>query len=145
MREAGQNRISYHGGHQSQLSISSLNVEAKEFDPTASFNSQPVPLPLALRGLELSEPLRLLPGANEGGGAKPNPCSPLPPNWNVRQGPWHETQPSGPSYHGGHQSQLSISSLNVEAKEFLCRDQNHPDHGAVGIGLRRIGEEAGVG
>ncbi|KAF4767696.1 hypothetical protein HAV15_009566 [Penicillium sp. str.  len=36
----------------------------------------------------------------------------------TRQGPWHETQPSGHSYHAGHQSQLSISSLNVEAKEF---------------------------
>jgi hypothetical protein len=36
----------------------------------------------------------------------------------TRQVPWHETQPSGQSYHGGHQSQLSISSLNVAAKEF---------------------------
>lgn len=36
----------------------------------------------------------------------------------TRQGPWHEAQPSGHSYHPGHQSQLSISSLNVAAKEF---------------------------
>ncbi|KAJ5301775.1 hypothetical protein N7508_006638 [Penicillium antarcticum] len=33
------------------------------------------------------------------------------------QGPWHEAHPSGNSYHG-HRSQLSVSSLNVEAKEF---------------------------
>ena len=33
------------------------------------------------------------------------------------KGPWHEAQPSGNSYHG-HRSQLSTSSLNVEAKEF---------------------------
>lgn len=31
-------------GHQHNLSISSLNVAAKEFDPTASFNSQAAPL-----------------------------------------------------------------------------------------------------
>ncbi|KAJ5494211.1 hypothetical protein N7463_010298 [Penicillium fimorum] len=36
----------------------------------------------------------------------------------TRQGPWHEAEPSGNSYHAGHQSQLSISSLNVAAKEF---------------------------
>lgn len=36
----------------------------------------------------------------------------------TRQGPWPETQPSGHSFHGGHQSQLSISSLNVAAREF---------------------------
>ncbi|KAG0155244.1 hypothetical protein PDIDSM_818 [Penicillium digitatum] len=36
----------------------------------------------------------------------------------TRQGPWQENQPSGHSYRGGHQSQLSISSLNVKAKEF---------------------------
>ncbi|KAJ5794048.1 hypothetical protein N7457_000647 [Penicillium paradoxum] len=36
----------------------------------------------------------------------------------TRQGPWHETHPSGHSYRGGHQPQLSISSLNVAAKEF---------------------------
>ncbi|KAJ5135699.1 uncharacterized protein N7515_004977 [Penicillium bovifimosum] len=36
----------------------------------------------------------------------------------TRQAPWHEAQPSGQSYHGGHQSQLSSSSLNVAAKEF---------------------------
>ncbi|KAJ5185389.1 hypothetical protein N7472_010229 [Penicillium cf. griseofulvum] len=36
----------------------------------------------------------------------------------TRQGPWHEAQTSGHSYHPGHQSQLSITSLNVAAKEF---------------------------
>ncbi|KAJ5314088.1 uncharacterized protein N7443_000972 [Penicillium atrosanguineum] len=33
------------------------------------------------------------------------------------QGPWHESKPSSGSYQG-HQSKLSISSLNVQAKEF---------------------------
>ncbi|KAJ5576738.1 hypothetical protein N7535_003664 [Penicillium sp. DV-2018c] len=35
-----------------------------------------------------------------------------------RAAPWHETQPSGQSYHRGHQSQLSASSFNVAAPEF---------------------------
>ncbi|CAG7932467.1 unnamed protein product [Penicillium olsonii] len=35
---------SYQRGHQQQLSISSLNVDAKEFDPSASFNTQAAPL-----------------------------------------------------------------------------------------------------
>ena len=33
------------------------------------------------------------------------------------QGPWHESKPSSGSYRG-HQSKLSVSSLNVQAKEF---------------------------
>jgi hypothetical protein len=36
----------------------------------------------------------------------------------TRQGQWHEPQPSGHSYQRGHHQHLSISSLNVEAKEF---------------------------
>ncbi|KAJ6121598.1 hypothetical protein N7512_004063 [Penicillium capsulatum] len=34
------------------------------------------------------------------------------------QAPWHDSKPSGDSYQTGHQSKLSISSLNVDAKEF---------------------------
>lgn len=34
---------SYQPGHQTKLSTSSLNVDAKEFDPTTSFGSQPAP------------------------------------------------------------------------------------------------------
>lgn len=34
------------------------------------------------------------------------------------QAPWHDSKPSGGSYQPGHQSKLSTSSLNVDAKEF---------------------------
>ena len=36
----------------------------------------------------------------------------------ANQGPWHDSKPSAGSYQTGHQSKLSASSLNVEAKEF---------------------------
>jgi hypothetical protein len=40
---------------------------------------------------------------------------------------------------------VSHAGLNASMLKSHWADQNHPDHGAVGIGLRRIGEEAGVG
>jgi hypothetical protein len=54
--------------------------------------------------------------AHDGSDLDTNPSVAGTPH--TRQGQWHEPQPSGHSYQRGHQQQLSISSLNVEAKEF---------------------------
>ncbi|CAG8327314.1 unnamed protein product [Penicillium salamii] len=54
--------------------------------------------------------------AQDGSDLETNPSVAGTPH--TRQGGWHEPQASGHSYQRGHQQQLSISSLNVEAKEF---------------------------
>ncbi|KAJ5361539.1 hypothetical protein N7541_002383 [Penicillium brevicompactum] len=71
----------YQRGHQQQLSISSLNVEAKEFDPSASFNSQAVPLAsdafqfsgMGDQGFGFAPPQPFAPGNNLDGAADQTP------------------------------------------------------------------------
>ncbi|KAF9243029.1 hypothetical protein DTO027I6_6050 [Penicillium roqueforti] len=63
----------------------------------------------------------------------------------TRQGPWHETQASGHSYHGGHQSQLSSSSLNVEAKAFNPNASFNPQPVPFGNDPFQFGRSQGLG
>lgn len=59
--------------------------------------------------------------AHEGSDLDTNPSlagTPHAPGAIPNHVPWHESKPSNQSFQGGHQSKLSTSSLNVEAKEF---------------------------
>lgn len=90
-------------GHQSKLSVSSLNVEAKEFDPTASFGSQAAPF--ANSAFQFG-------GMNQGFGFAPPPPPPFAPNGMMGD---HMEQPPAPKPSA---FKFSAASFNVDAPVF---------------------------
>ncbi|CAI7661025.1 unnamed protein product [Penicillium glandicola] len=96
---------SYHAGHQSQLSISSLNVEAKEFDPTASFNPQPVPFG--------NDPFQFGGRSDQGFGFAPPPSFAPGSSMNGSMGSKQSHNANGS---GGFK--FSAASFNVDAPVF---------------------------
>ncbi|KAJ5950905.1 uncharacterized protein N7479_009318 [Penicillium vulpinum] len=96
---------SYHGGHQSQLSISSLNVAAKEFDPTASFNSQPAPFG--------NDPFQFGGRGEQGFGFAPPPSFAPGTSLNGSIGPKRNHNASGSGTF-----KFSAASFNVDAPVF---------------------------
>jgi hypothetical protein len=94
---------SYQRGHQQQLSISSLNVEAKEFDPTASFNSQAVPFG--------SDPFQFNGMGGQGFGFAPPPS--FAPGSSLNGPVGHE-----PKHNASSGFKFSAASFNVDAPVF---------------------------
>ncbi|KAJ5082276.1 hypothetical protein N7532_011319 [Penicillium argentinense] len=89
-------------GNQSKLSVSSLNVEAKEFDPTASFGSQPAPF--VNNAFQFG-------GMNQGFGFAP-PLAPFAPSGSINQHVEHNPEPKPSSF------KFSAASFNVDAPVF---------------------------
>ncbi|KXG46878.1 uncharacterized protein PGRI_036240 [Penicillium griseofulvum] len=103
--EAQTSGHSYRPGHQEQLSITSLNVAAKEFDPTASFNSQPVPFgndPFQFGGL-----------GEQGFGFVPPPAFTPGSSMNGPMGPKQNHNANGSGAF-----KFSAASFNVDAPVF---------------------------
>ncbi|CAI7580686.1 unnamed protein product [Penicillium manginii] len=90
-------------GHQSKLSISSLNVEAKEFDPTASFGSQPAPF--VNSAFQFG-------GMNQGFGFAAPPAAPFAPNGMMGDRIEHNPAPKPSAF------KFSAASFNVDAPVF---------------------------
>ncbi|CAI7644639.1 unnamed protein product [Penicillium pancosmium] len=90
-------------GHQSKLSVSSLNVEAKEFDPTASFGSQPAPF--VNSAFQFG-------GINQGFGFAPPPPAPFAPNGMMGEHIEHNPAPKPSAF------KFSAASFNVDAPVF---------------------------